>query len=395
LLKNIRLGIQSVPKADLIKSEGLGLLVFLAQAVNLVVVYREMMSQTKDEKKRAVFFAALTSTGAAGFAAAQSLADTALKARSKKLVAALQSHALENVHVQMGKIHVGLGLFTYGFGLFSSRSSLSTQHQNWQQATRSGNRSAQSSAALATLGAAGMTAVNAFGLGHTIHAGATVLIAKSTAARTAAWAAAGTRLSAVFFRVNLAGFLFTVLELGGTWLFNRYNISAHDKWLKTTPWSLDNDERGNYTLDQYQRYLGELLHAPSAQLGLNKHDSLLKNLFLRAKPSDIHLTLPRMKLSDFQPPLSGKPSHRLGIGAHRLFRPIDSRGTARERKDVISDEVTDSLQVVQADPLIVCLQYPLNRNGACGRDTGTGGVRANVERQRRVDLSHPRHSLKP
>jgi hypothetical protein len=207
-----------------------------------------------------------------------------------------------------------------------------------------------------------MTAVNAYGLSHTVHATFKVLTARSAAARTAAWAAAGTRLSTVFFRVNLAGLLFTVLELGGTWLFNRYNISAHDKWLKTTPWSLDSDERGNYTLDQYQRYLGELLHAPSAQLGLNKHDSLLKNLFLRAKPSDIHLTLPRMKLSDFQPPLSGKPSHRLGIGAHRLFRPIDSRGTARERKDVISNEVTDSLQVVQADPLIVCLQYPLNRN---------------------------------
>jgi hypothetical protein len=362
LLKNIRLGIQSVPKADLIKSEGLGLLVFLAQAVNLVVVYREMMSQTKDEKKRAAFFAALAATGAAGFTAAQSLADTALKARSDKLVWAAQHHALESVHVQMGKMHVGLGFVTYGLGFASSLASLNTQQLNWQQATRSGNHAAQSSAAVATIGAAGMTTVNAYGFGQTLYAGYTVLITKSTAARTAAWAAAGTRLSTVFFRVNLAGLLFTVLELGGTWLFNRYNISAHDKWLKTTPWSLDSDERGNYTLDQYQRYLGELLHAPSAQLGLNKHDSLLKNLFLRAKPSDIHLTLPRMKLSDFQPPLSGKPSHRLGIGAHRLFRPIDSRGTARERKDVISNEVTDSLQVVQADPLIVCLQYPLNRN---------------------------------
>ena len=362
LLKNIRLGVQSVPKADLIKSEGVGLLVFLAQAVNLVVVYREWMGQTRDEKKRAAFFAALAATGAAGFTAAQSLADTALKARSDKLVWAAQHHALERVHVQMGKMHIGLGGFTYVLGLTSSLSSLNTQHQNWEQATRSGNRAAQSSAALATVGASGMVAVNTYGLSHTVHAGFKVVTAGSAAARTATWAAAGTRLSTVFFRVNLAGFLFTVLEFGGTWLFNRYNISAHDKWLKTTPWSLDTDERGNYTLDQYQRYLGDLLHAPSAQLGLIKHDSLLKNLFLRAKPSDIHLTLPGVKLSDFQPPLNGKPSHRLGIGAHRLFRPLDSRGTARERKDVISDEVTDSLQVVQADPLIVCLQYPLKRN---------------------------------
>ncbi|MCP1518314.1 hypothetical protein J2Y74_002624 [Pseudomonas migulae] len=362
LLKNIRLGVQSVPKADLIKSEGVGLLVFLAQVVNLFVVYREWMSQTKDEKKRAAFFAALTATGAAGFAAAQSLADTALKARSDKLVLAAQHHALERVHVQMGKMHIGLGGFTYVLGLTSSLSSLNTQHKNWEQATRSGNRAAQSSAALATVGASGMVGVNTYGLSHTVHAGFKVVTAGSAAARTAAWAAAGTRLSTVFFRVNLAGALFTVLELGGSWLFNRYNISTHDKWLKTTPWSLDTGERGNYTLDQYQRYLGELLHAPTAQLGLIKHDSLLKNLFLRAKPSDIHLELPRVKLSDFQPPLSGQPSHRLGIGAHRLYRPLDSRGTARERKDVISNEVTDSLQVVQADPLILCLQYPLNRD---------------------------------
>jgi len=362
LLKNIRLGIESVPKADLIKSEGVGLLVFLAQTVNLVVVIRVLVNQSRDERVWRPVINALTATGAAGFAAAQSLADTALKARSDKLAWAAQHHALESVHVQMGKMHVGLGFVTYGLGLISSISSLSTQQQNWQQATRSGNRAAQSSAALATVGAAGMTAVNAYGLSHTVHATFKVVAARSAAARTAAWAAAGTRLSTVFFRVNLAGFLFTVLEFGGTWLFNRYNISAHDKWLKTTPWSLDNDERGNYTLDQYQLYLGDLLHAPSAQLGLNKHDSLLKNLFLRAKPSDIHLTLPGVKLSDFQPPLSGKPSHRLGIGAHRLFRPLDSRGVARERKDEISDEVTDSLQVVQADPLIVCLQYPLNRN---------------------------------
>jgi hypothetical protein len=61
------------------------------------------------------------------------------------------------------------------------------------------------------------------------------LTAPNSAARKAAWAAAGTRLSTVFFRFNLAGALFTVLELSGSWLFNRYNLSAHDKWLKTTP----------------------------------------------------------------------------------------------------------------------------------------------------------------
>lgn len=117
----------------------------------------------------------------------------------------------------MGKMHIGLGGFTYLLGFGASVISLNSQHTNWQQATRNGNRTAQSSAALATLGAGGMTAINTYGLGHTVHAGYAVLMAKNSAARTAAWAAAGTRLSTVFFRFNLAGALFTALELGGTW----------------------------------------------------------------------------------------------------------------------------------------------------------------------------------
>ena len=362
LLKDIRLGVGSVPNAKLIRSEGMGLLVFLVQGVNLVSVYREMQSQTGNKRTWAPFANALAATGAAGFTAAQSLSDTALKARSAALVAGLQHHALQNVHVQMGKMHVGLGFFTYLFGFASSMVSLINHHQNWQQATRSGNAAAQNSAVLASAGATGMTTVNAYGLSHTGRAAFNVLVAKNSAARTAAWAAAGTRLSTVFFRFNLAGALFTVLELGGTWLYNRYNISAHDKWLRTTPWSLDTDERGDHTLDEYQRYLAYLLHAPYAQLGPNKHDSWLKNLLLKAKPSDIHLVLPRLKLSDFQPPLSGQPAHRLGIGAHRLSVPLHSRGVPRERKDVISEEVANSLRIVQTGPdrLVLCLQYPVD-----------------------------------
>jgi len=361
-LKDIRLGVGSVPNASLIRSEGMGLLVFLVQGVTLVSVMRETFNQSRDKRKLEPLLSAAAATGAAGFTAAQSLADTALKVRSAELVAGIQHHALQNVHVQMGKMHVGLGFFTYLFGFASSLSSFNSQQQKWQQATRTGDRSAQTSAALATAGATGMVTVNAYGLSHTVHATFTVLTAQSAAARTAAWGAAGTRLSTVFFRFNLAGALFTVLELGGTWLYNRYNISAHDKWLKTTPWSLDTDHRGDHTLDEYQSYLAYLLHAPYVQLGPNEHDSWLKDLLLKARPKDIHLVLPGLKLNDFQPPLNGQPTHRLGIGAHRLSVPLHSRGAPRERKDIISEEITDNLRIVQAGPdrLVLCLQYPVD-----------------------------------
>ncbi|WP_237234929.1 MULTISPECIES: hypothetical protein [unclassified Pseudomonas] len=259
-------------------------------------------------------------------------------------------------------MHIGLGIFTYGFGLVSSAVSLKNQSQNWQQAIRSGNQSAQGAAALATLGAGGMVTVNAYGLSHTVHATFTVLNAPNSAARTAAWAAAGTRLSTIFFRFNLAGALFTVLELSGTWLYNRYNISAHDKWLKTTPWSRDTEMRGDHSLDDYQSYLAFLIHAPYAHLGKNSDDSWLKSLLFKAKPSDIHLVLPRLTLSDLLPPLGSIPTHRLGIGAHRISIPLHSHGVPREQKDVISDEVVSSLRIVQSTPegLVLCLQYPVD-----------------------------------
>ncbi|MFJ7314201.1 toxin VasX [Pseudomonas sp. NPDC098747] len=364
LLGNIRLGVGGVSAGSLVKTEGMGLVVVLVQVVNLVGAYRELMKQTRDKKKRADFFAALAATGAAGFTAAQSLADTALKARGTALVAGLQTHALQHVHVQMGKLHIGLGVFTYGLGLRVSLASFKNQNRNWQDAVRSGNQSAQGAAALATLGAGGMVTANGYGLSHTIHATFQVVTAPNNAARTAAWAAAGTRLSTVFFRFNLAGALFTVLELSGTWLFNRYNISAQDKWLKLTPWSRDAEMRGDHSLEDYQSYLAFLIHAPYAQLGPNPYDSWLKNLLLKAKPSDIHLVLPRLTLSDLLPPLGGKPTHRLGIGAHRISIPLHSRGTPQERKDVISDEVVGSLRIVKSstEGLVLCLQYPVDHS---------------------------------
>ena len=362
LLGNIRSGLGGVSTGSLVKTEGMGLVVVLVQVVNLVGVVREVRRQAPNERVWKPFAEAVAATGAAGFTAAQSLADTALKVRSKALVASLQQHALQNVHVQMGKLHIGLGIFTYGFGFMSSAISLKKQTENWQQAIRSGNHPAQAAAALATLGAGGMTTFNAYGLGSTLRAGYTVIAAEKGAARATAWAAAATRLSTVFFRFNMAGALFTVLELSGTWLFNRYNLSAHDKWLKTTPWSRDAEMRGDHSLDEYQSYLAFLIHAPYAQLGPNPYDSWLKNLLFKAKLSDIHLVLPRVTLENLLPPFGGKPTHRLGIGAHRISMPLHSQGAPRERKDVISDEVVSSLRIVKSTPegLVLCLRYPLN-----------------------------------
>ncbi|NUT75915.1 hypothetical protein HNO86_12765 [Pseudomonas sp. C1C7] len=363
LMANIRLGVGGLSTGSLVKTEGMGLVVVLVQVVNLVEVVKETFKQSKTSLTIEPLLAATATAGAAGFTAAQSLADTALKAYSANLVAGLQQHALQNVFVQVGKLHVGLGAFTYGLGLMSSAISLEKLIQNLQQTIRTGNYPAQAAATLATLGSGGITTFNAYGLGSTAYSGYTVLVAENSAARVAAWAAAGTRLSTIFFRFNLAGALFTMLELSGTWLFHRYNLSAHEKWLQTTPWSRNAETRGDHSLEDYRCHLAYLINTPYVQVGPEPYDSWLKNLLLKARPGDIHLILPGLTLSDFLPPFAGKPTHRLDIGANRICTLVHGRGTPRERVDVISEEIFDSLRIVKSNPeaLVICLRCPWNR----------------------------------
>ncbi|MCL1487606.1 MAG: hypothetical protein MH186_06690 [Marinobacter sp.] len=58
-------------------------------------------------------------------------------------------------------------------------------------------------------------------------------------------------LSGLFARLNVAGLVFTVFELGGTWLYNRYNLSERDRWLQTTPWSLESELVHDSSLEAY------------------------------------------------------------------------------------------------------------------------------------------------
>lgn len=126
-----------------------------------------------------------------------------------------------------------------------------------------------------------------------------VLIANDSTARTAAWAAAGTRLSTIFFRLNLAGALFTVIELGGTWLYNRYNLSPHDVWLQSTPWGVDNEKRKSLTLGDYAIQLTGLLQAPQVQVGPKFYTDRWQDMLLQARPGSIHLILPGLSLANF------------------------------------------------------------------------------------------------
>ena len=356
LMGSFRQGVKAAPIPNLV-GDGAALLVFVVQALNLWQVMAETF--TEHQRSRMPFFSALMATGATGFAAAQGVFDTALTARSAVLAKGLQNHAVAHVHVQMGKLHIGLGLMTYAFGVFAANSSLNSYQANWEQAVRSGNGGAQAGATMSMAGSGGLLASNLYGLTSTVSAAYAVFMADRGAARTAAWAAAGVRLSSVFFRVNLVGALFTALELGGNYLYNHYNTSAHDQWLQSTPWGRDASKRKSLSLADYQNTLITIMQAPSVQVGPVEHDTWWKDLLLEAKVGDMHLLLPGLDIGAFTAPMGGRPSHQLSIAAYRISTIRKERGLPHERWEILSEAVETRLRRVDSHQIILCIGYPV------------------------------------
>ncbi|MEG0944789.1 MAG: hypothetical protein RSF86_14270, partial [Angelakisella sp.] len=364
-MRNLRKGVSAAPRANLM-GDGAALLVFVVQMVNLQQILAEAFAKSRNERLLLPIATAATATGAAGFVAAQGIFDTALTARSKLLAKGLQNFAVEHVHVQMGKLHIGLGAMTYAFGVYAAGASLRNHQSNWEQAVRNGNIGAQHGSELSIISSGGLLASNMYGLSSTAHASYIVFTAPHGVARTAAWAASGVRLSSVFFRANLAGALFTALELGGTYIYNRYNPSPHDQWLQRTPWGQDPDKRKSLSLTEYQHELIALVQAPSVQIGQTEQDVWWKNLLLRAKVGDIHLLLPGLEVSMFQAPLAGNASHHLKIGAYRITTTQYDRAPASEHWEILSEPVEAGLRRVDADKVILCVNYPQSTERSMG-----------------------------
>ena len=375
LMDNFRKGVRSAPTLNVL-GDGAALLLFVAQAVNLVQLIREVRSQSRDEQVWALVTSAVFATGTAGFAAAQGVFDTALGAQAAKLGEDLMPNALSKLQVTMGKLHVGLGGFTYLFGFIAAAISFNGSHSNWVQAVRSGNRGAQHGAMLSMVGAGGLALSNTYGLGNTLRAGYLVVMAAKGAARDAAWAAAGVRLGSVFFRSSLVGGLFTLLELAGVWLYNRYNLSAHDKWLECTPWGKDVTKRKTGTLENFQRYLSELLQAPFVEIKGAESPSFWQSLLPNTRMGEICVVFPGLKNSDFQATLEGIVSHGLRIGAQRITTVMHShRDFPQEQLEEVTEQVHARLSRVMSlqehggkgDPLALKLTYPRNPEPVPGK----------------------------
>ncbi|MCS2610804.1 toxin VasX [Halomonas dongshanensis] len=283
--------------------DAISLLVFMAQAVNLWATihesnnYNATNSLVEDEASK--YRQALTGTAAAGLLAAQSIGDNALSnyARTLNRASGGSSQTIKTAYFQLGRLHViigGLGyLASFGAALYT----LVNDFDNWQSALRNGNRAAQYSALTAASGSAGLASNFGYGLYRTADTGIAVLRQRVTLE------IAGRYLGQVLGRINILGLVFSLLQLGGTWVYNRYNLDRHDQWLETSPWGGSNRD---FSLETYADELisiNQAVHITLAQRG----DQYI-----------VGMILPSLAKEAFQIPLGGRPLVRISFQAWQI-----------------------------------------------------------------------------
>jgi len=304
---HFRQGLASAPRMNLM-GDGLGVLVFVAQLVNLVGAVTEGKAQDSSERSYTRFAEGALATSAAGFLAAQGIMDTAYGARAQTLASAWQHTTVTSVHIRMGKLHVGLGIPAYLSGAISAGISAYKHRENWLRAVQTGNAEAQVGAVLGMVGSGGLAGANAYGLYRTGQSFLQALAARGAEKKAIAWATAGQSMSRLFFRLNMAGLVFTVFELGGTWMYNRYNLSERDEWLQTTPWSRESGQIHNGTLDDYAGAFARIGNSVTLDEVPTEGDA----------PTRLQLNCHGLPAASLMEPLEGKAPHRVSIAAWRV-----------------------------------------------------------------------------
>ncbi|SFI09124.1 toxin VasX [Modicisalibacter xianhensis] len=353
LIRNLRQGIAVAPKVNL-AGDGLGLVVFTTQLSLLINSISEGWQSYRSDQdvKWLPIINGIIATGSAGFLSAQSIMDTALGARSNALASALNDTGAQGVNASLGRLHIFLGIFTYTFGAIASYSSFTNRYGTWQEAIRSGDRSAQNAAMASMVGAGGMLGANIYGLANTLHTGYMV------AFRGVEWAAAGARLGGVFWRFNLAGALFTILELGGSWLHNYYSTSRHDEWLLTTPWSQDMAKTRDDSLEEYQTQLQAIAQAPRINVTITEFDNWWRNRMEGPESVGFGLSLPTISLQDLSAPFDGKAPVRLFLGGYQVQPEHRGRDYRPAYWVTATDKIVENLTLIDPAPLVLGFPRP-------------------------------------
>lgn len=321
MTEHLRKGASAVPTMNVL-GDGIGAAIFFVQFANFVNASNEFVKSKNafgtGRQSYLPVVEAFISSAAAGFACAQGISDSVLGARAKQLANAMQRTALKGVHVQMGRLHAYLGSVAYLAGFAGAAFSLNKHRNNWLDAVKSGNHQAEIAAVMAMIGSGGLVVTNTIGFVSSVRTLAQVAAAGRQAAmqvggnaaeaRAAVWATSGTRLASLFARLNLAGLVFTVVELGATWHYNYNNRSRRDDWLSSTPWTSEQGKNEKLPLDDYLEALArtgdDLTVTQNGQSG--------------GDTQGFYLNCHNLPATAVKHPADGPPKHKVSLACWRV-----------------------------------------------------------------------------
>lgn len=320
--------------------DGLGLLVFFVQLVNLWQVNEEIRNVPGDPKEKERLYSSFAATSYAGFSIAQSITNNGLNNRARQLKGIAQNGAINNIYITMSKLNLTLGGLGYLFGIWASSMGYSINKKNVAHSLLGKNLNALMAARLSLLGSTGQLGASLYGGVMT----STVLIdsiikfgdpekIKSVLIKN------GPALYKAFGRTTIIGTLFTAIEWIGTWLYNRFNTTPHDEWLLTTPWGLDTTRRQSLALKSYQSSLQHIAQTPFA-IVVHTH-----------KTKEIMLILPAITLDLLIPPAAAYASHVVRIGAFDIRSRIQDKGHPLETWTAVSERICDRVELISPYPL--------------------------------------------
>ncbi|EPC00469.1 hypothetical protein L861_05890, partial [Litchfieldella anticariensis FP35 = DSM 16096] len=349
LIRHFRQGISSTAKTLNVTGDGLSLAIFVAQAVNMVQAfqaYNSLPSHAPREVRtqaRLNVASALTATGAAGFLTAQGIGQAVLERQAKVLGEALGTGTIS---ARLGVMHATLGGVGYLLGFFAAGASLIGNVGNLTEAVRSGQSRTTLGAVTAMGGNVGMMGAHGYGVARTFRTVRDVRSGVTT------WAVAGKHLGKLFLRLNALGLVFTALELAGSWMYNRYNLSEHDQWLLTSPWGAEPTDQ---PLERYLQFLEQVLQPTHAVVEARYGETFMPAWFdswtegIR-NPVKYIFTLHMPNVSPAMlSALGGEPPLRLAIRVWRLT-PAGTRGrwTSTTWHD-ITEDWTSGMVVTSAE----------------------------------------------
>jgi hypothetical protein len=252
--------------SEIFQSRGADLLataVAVMQIRNFAVVSSELFrKETLTNADKNSFWNALFSMSGGVLAASQGISVTSLSVSMKNYASVTGKLG---VTARLGYLTGYLGFFAYASGATASAVSLLGEggsYDKWVEAVRDGNGAKIAGAGLVMAGDSGQVGMNSWAAARTSQMLYKVY-SNTSNARAVAWLTVGGRLVSVAARANLIGLALTVIQLGGEFLYNKNNLSKLDKWLRQSPWGVNN---ANKSLLDERLDLAEVTASPQASL---------------------------------------------------------------------------------------------------------------------------------